>query len=372
MLNSKDEYRRTIDVNDEVAKCESIVELKEILNQNSTYYQEWKFYINRLMEQSHMNYMQMAKNCHCSRNTVKKWCREGIMPQNRDVFIKIGLAFRLDLEEFNRMLQRYGKCPKLYAKNMDDAIVIFLVTHYPKEGDAYECYLQLKELLLKRMRQSGEGIAGERDTTEIEEELLSKKTQEEFEDFIIVNQKSYQESFQKLIEYLSLFISEKGESIHHFIQSNGLDFSYEKMLSALKQKRESPNRLRLILLGVNLNMSLEQINHMLSLAYMEPMCAKDDVECVIMYVVEDAYLLNPAYSVESAMILQHYEQNPRLQEKCKAILKKYWVEGDYNDKEDKDIKERANAIAFIESSISDYLRYVLKELEWEEDIFKLL
>lgn len=58
---------------------------------------------------------------------------------------------------------------------------------------------------------------------------------------------------------------------------------------------------------------MEQINYMLSLAYMKPMCAKDNLECIIMYAVENAYLMNPAYSVESAIILQHYKQNPVLQ-----------------------------------------------------------
>ena len=154
--------------------------------------------------------------------------------------------------------------------------------------------------------------------------MMTKESKEEIEAFICENKKSYEESYQNLEKFLKMFIEAKDENIHHFVQTNSLNFSYEKMMSALRLRGECPSRMKLILLGVNLNMSLEQIYYMLSLAYMSPMCAKDNVECVIMYAVESAFLINPAYSVESAIILQHYKQNPVLQEKCKEILNKYW------------------------------------------------
>ena len=108
-----EDKRNTIDVNEQVSKCESLVELQEILSKNSNYYKDWKQYINRLVERKHMNYVQLSKACHCSRNTVKKWCREGAMPQNRETFLKIGLGLRLNLEEFNELLLRYGRYPRL-------------------------------------------------------------------------------------------------------------------------------------------------------------------------------------------------------------------------------------------------------------------
>ena len=96
MLNSNEEMkendnRRTVDVNDEVLKCEKLSELKELLNCNSDYYSEWKYYINLLMERSHMNYVQMSKACHCSRNTIKNGAA-------KEPFHKTGRPFsRLDL-----------------------------------------------------------------------------------------------------------------------------------------------------------------------------------------------------------------------------------------------------------------------------------
>ena len=328
-----EDKRNTIDVNEQVSKCESLVELQEILSKNSNYYKDWKQYINRLVERKHMNYVQLSKACHCSRNTVKKWCREGAMPQNRETFLKIGLGLRLNLEEFNELLLRYGRYPRLYGKNMEDAVCLFVIRHYPSEGDAYEVYLQLKEHLLKRI--------------------------------ICENAGSYEESYHKLAEFIQLFIKAKEENVHRFVQTNSLSFSYEKMMSALRQRGECPNRIKLILLGVNLNMSMEQINYMLSLAYMKPMCAKDNLECIIMYAVENAYLMNPAYSVESAIILQHYKQNPVLQKKCRDILAQYWEAGLY--------AEERETLRYLEESIGDYLKNILQELDWEEqEIFRYL
>ena len=75
-------------------------------------------------------------------------------------------------------------------------------------------------------------------------------------------------------------------------------------------------------------------DYMLSLAYMKPMC-EDNLECIIMYAVENAYLMNPAYSVESAIILQHYKQNPVLQKKCRDILAQYWEAGLYAEERER-------------------------------------
>lgn len=357
--------RNTIDVNEEVSKCESLEELQKILNENSNYYPVWKQYINQLAEQKHLSYVQFAKACHCSRNTVKKWCREGAMPQNRETFLKIGLGLRLTLEQCNELLTRYGKYQRLYGKNMEDAVCIFVIQHYPQEGDPYESYLQLKEHLLKRMREYKKENKELLDTSEIEEQLMTLQSREEFEQFICENVVFYKKSYQKLSDFIRMFIEAKGDNIHQFVQTYALHFSYEKMLSALRHRDECPNRVRLILLGVNLNMSIEQINYMLSLAYMEPLCATDNLECIIMYAVENAYLLNPSYSVESAIILQHYRQNPEIQKKCRDILARYWGADWYEGEKEE--------LLCLEESIGDYLKHILQELNWEDPhIFQYL
>lgn len=354
-------------INESVGKCENLAELKEILNRNNAYHYEWKQYINRLVEKNHVNYVQMAKICHSSRNTVKKWCRDGVIPQNRQTFIKIALGFRLDLDETNELLQHFGKYPRLYAKSMEDAICIFLLSHKEEEpGDLYTIYQQMHEVLLEKIQKTIEENEVLRiDTVVLEKSIQNEKTLEDFEKFVIENNTVYQTSFQKLIDFIELFIKAKEENMHRFSEHNELDFSYEKMMSRLKKRKECPDRMMLILLGVHLNMSTEYINNMLSLAYMAPMCAKDNLECIIMYVVESAYLNNPSYTIESAMILKYYQENPDIQKKCEQILENYW-------KSDKEYKAVSKEDTTLNENISSYLKEVLMELEWEQDIFRYL
>lgn len=354
-------HGNTLDLNENVGRCESVTELREILNQNSAYYSEWKHYINRLMERRHVNYVQMARLCHSSKNTVKKWCREGAMLQNRHGFLKIALGFRLDLEETNELLQYYGKYPKLYAKSVEDSICIFLLTHKNEEADLYELYIQMRERLLKRLEQAEKcETAEDVDTIVIEDGIISQRTKEDFCQFVTAHQTEFQKSFQKLIEFIELFVKEKGKNMHHFSSVNKLDISYEKMMSQLKKRKEYPERMKLILLGVHLNMSMEYINKMLELAYMQPMCAKDNLECVVMYVVESAYLNNPSYTIESAMILQYYQRNPDIQERCRKILTDYW-------KSDKDYKASSSEDFAMDENISNYMKNVLEDLQWDEE-----
>ena len=44
------------------------------------------------------------------------------------MYIRIGLAAGYDPEEMNAFLQRFGRCPKLYAKSIEDAACIFVLS----------------------------------------------------------------------------------------------------------------------------------------------------------------------------------------------------------------------------------------------------
>ena len=69
--------------------------------------------------------------------------------------------------------------------------------------------------------------------------------------------------------------------------------------------------------------------------------------------------------MESAIILQHYKQNPVLQKKCRDILAQYWEAGLY--------AEERETLRYLEESIGDYLKNILQELDWEEqEIFRYL
>ena len=346
--------------NDEVGRCESLDELKSILDQKSDCYQDWKYFINRLVEKNHLNYTQMGKICHCSKNTVKKWCNEGTLPQNRDVFIKIALGMYMSLPNTNDLLQRYGKYSALNPKVLGDAVAIFALNHPQKntEYDPVDYYHYLLERCKRKLDASAAGeTTQDIDTQVFAEEMLEGETEQEFEQFILKYSGVYKTAYKKLLQYLEAFIKAHSNNIHEFIQQHGLNASFEKMLSNLKHKGEVPKRMKLIVLGLHLNMSLQQLNDMLALAYMEPICSKDKVECAVLYAVENAYLNNPDFAFENAIALKNYVNNPELQKQCEDITNEYWSERSCTENED---SEEYQALS---ESISNYLKWILNEID---------
>lgn len=57
-------------------------------------------------------------------------------------------------------------------------------------------------------------------------------------------------------------------------------------------KKWIPTRNKIISLGIHLSMDHEQIDEMLEIAHMEPLCAKNIFESVIMFILDDVSLNN--------------------------------------------------------------------------------
>lgn len=56
---------------DKISCCEDIEELKEIFDKNSNYYQDWKRFINAVVEIDHLSYESLERLSNCSKNTAK-------------------------------------------------------------------------------------------------------------------------------------------------------------------------------------------------------------------------------------------------------------------------------------------------------------
>ena len=118
-------------------------------------------------------------------------------------------------------------------------------------------------------------------------------------------------------------------------------------------------------------MGLEEINILLSLANMEPLCPKDTVECMLIYALMNIEILQPEYIVEHAVKLRKVE-NKEWRNYCEGFLKYYEKRYSIMDY-DKKIDE-------VENSVSDYVSSVLEAIaneqpeyeEYIEDYMKFL
>ena len=114
---------------------------------------------------------EFAKRCGMSRVTVNNWCN-GVIPKNRERFLRIGMAAGYGKEEMNQLLVRYGRYPKLYPKSLEDCVCIFVLgKEYGEETLKKYNYIlnKIKENIIK---DDTDGITNV-DTEKFNEKLLN-------------------------------------------------------------------------------------------------------------------------------------------------------------------------------------------------------
>ena len=258
---------------------------------------------------------------------IKSWAKSNKVPKSRESFIKFGMGLRYNFQEINFILQRYGKYPKLYSKSLEDAICIYVISHYPKDENvnAYETYLNMKEKFLDVLKTKNKRRYlndSKNKTIDVEQIIINMSDDEELFDFIRKNEVEFFNSYYKLIDYIESYVKAEsvGGSYHSLVKDENLDKGFEKMISNLKNWGEVPNRNRLIALGIKLNMTGPEINQLLNYANMEKLCPKDKIECIILYVLANIDIANPYYQMNHMSIAAQYTENPEMKNKCESLL----------------------------------------------------
>lgn len=257
----------------------------------------WKEKINSIIAKNHYTEDSFARLCEVTSSEVSKWCN-GFLPSGREHFIRIGFAAHYNLQEFNFFLQRYGKYPALYPKSLEDSVCIFILNSktHPHTYQLYSLILSKIENVMKEIQTSSSSPSY--DTFTMGEELLKVQSEDELIEFIEQNASSYLQKYEKFYSYVQAFIvannydNARGKqySIHSLANTQGWTSSMRQCVSAIRQRKWFPLRRKVIVLGLHLNMTAEQVNQMLSFAQMEPLCAKNPVESAIIYTLNDAEL----------------------------------------------------------------------------------
>ena len=356
----------TYRIKDELINCDDVADMKEILDKNSGIYSDWKKFINNLVRFAG-SYGAFAQRCGFSRNTVKKWCDNGDMPRSRVEFIKLGFAMGMNIDELNKILQRYGKYPKLYSKNIQDAIYIFALSHqkdYLYAQSLYDKLLSYYEIKSSDTnRPQFNAIRAK--TDRVHNSILTAKDETEFIHYVQDNKEIFEDTYTNLIDIIDSYIKTNvsdytdltySESLNAFLQENITNRltikSFNVMISNLKAKREIPNRMKLISFGIYLGMSLEHMNTMLTYAGMEELCAKDRVEGAVIFAIENAIINNPDLELTNELLLSNFTNNEDLRNKCLQIIADY-EQFDYKSE-------------YSESAIIEYVVNALKAIECDE------
>lgn len=324
----------------------------------------WKNYINFILDTEHYSFSKISAKIGFSKNTIQKWCVNGDMLQNREAFIKLAFGLNLSLDDTNKLLSTYGKYSTLYAKDINDAITIYVLSKHHREPDnEFYSYDSLKKWRSKyediaQKRRLNNGIMHDRETVGFYTELKAIQAEEEFEKFIELNQLVFFSSYAKLIMYIDEFIkirinenellNDETYSFHKLMQGKKNGLKLEKMFSKLKNYGIVPERKYLIVLGIHLNMTLFEINKLLKLANMKTLYARDRFDCILICVIHKSMIVDSDLVINNALKMEQLTYNSEWRKEFRNILLRYM------DDDTSDVSEE-----YIEK-ISDF---IIKELK---------
>ena len=133
-------------------------------------------------------------------------------------------------------------------------------------------------------------------TESFNSKLVEVSNESELEKFIADNIDVFASAYNKLYAYVKMYVSENypgyAGSVNELADAQGWSSSLRQCVSAMRQKKWYPTRNKIISLGLHLNLERDQIDQMLDYAHMEPLCAKNIFESVIIFILEDASLNN--------------------------------------------------------------------------------
>lgn len=358
---------RTNDLYQALTKCEDIKDMQIFWDQYHEYFTDWKAFINYLLDSCGYSYTQFARICNMSRNTIISWCEHGKLPRSREQFIHIGFAVNMSLDEINGFLQRYGKYPKLNAKNIEDAVTAFSLCNHL----SYHQCLELKEHFtpifcrILQARKSGKNKDYRYfSTMELETGLIGAKTLCDFEEFVEKNIEAFTNSYVQLLDFLDSYVAlntmntgSNSGTLNAFlcevIDNPSIVAGFNTMISKLRCYGIVPSRIHLIALGIHLGMTADDISIMLGFAGMEPLCVKDKLESIILFAAENAILQNPEIEISNAILLKQYTKNIGLKARCDSIIDKFEMM-DYRFDSNADLFEYVtDALFSIDSGLAD-------------------
>ena len=306
MFDKQNKYGglETVTIKEEISRCEDLEDLKEIVFPKiRTQQDEWSRKVKEIIQEKGYTKTKFAEICGVIRVSVDKWCK-GSIPKNRETFLRIGLAAGYSLEKVNQLLQRYGQYPALYSKSLEDCVCIYVINHGYGEETIEKYQLILDKIKENIIREDSADSVDNVTTEKFDAKLSEVQDEEELERFITDNVAMFSNAYHKFYAYVKMIIATNymepayAESVFEMAEVQGWSSSLRQCVSAIRQNKWYPTRNKIISLGLHLSMDHEQIDEMLELAHMEPLCAKNVFESVIMFILDDASL-NDMLNIES-------------------------------------------------------------------------
>lgn len=358
---------KTMYVEKNIYHRDSISDLINYIKQEKDYFLNWQFYINQQLQLRGCSYEKFGKMTGFSKNTIKSWCCNGTLPRSRDMFIKLAFGLKMNVEETNELLVKYGKYSALYAKDLYDAIIIYVINQRVNDWnndnysfDSLEKWVNRFEDILK-VHKVNYKYYNDPKTIGIFNDISEINDDTAFEDYVLSKKDIFFSSYSGLIcfidDFIDIRLSEKEDEMsegkyswHKYATEKGLDSSFEIMISRLKHDGLLPRREQLIALGIHLNMVANDINKMLSLANMKELYARDMAESLIMYLLRNAEITDPDLQFNNAWKYVMTTSDRKLKKEYQDLIERYYGEDSADDWDEDGIEDLAE---YLKEMIND-------------------
>lgn len=337
-----------------VERCETVADVLRLLEEPDGWNEPWQAYFAALLDGSGLSYGRFAARGGLSRNTVKRWRLQGGVPRSRDSFVRVGFGAAMKPEAVSAMLSRYGGYTGLNPRDPFDAACIFCLG----SGELYS-YAGAEALCRRLLPELPEPSPSGLSTTKLSAHLSAVDTETAFREFFqmfgaeLCGRKRKLERF--LDEFLTIRRMEAARSGGGSIHSLALPPDAEKRISLLRRHGIVPRRKKLIALGLHLNMSLDELDLLLQYAGMEPLSARDRLETVLIYALQQLALTHPELALGNATALLAVTRDAGTRRRCTELAREYWRRGYRSEPDD------------VESA-ARYVRAILESLDLEEAV----
>lgn len=300
---------KTTYLEEELSACKDIEELKQMLTGPlRSLREQWAKKFRQILEDSGMTQTKFSEVYGTSRQAVNGWLN-GKIPNKREKFLKIGMTAGYGAEEIDQLLKRYGRYSGLYSKCLEDAICLFVINqNYGQETvEKYNYILNRIKCQITKDGMEEQDL----ETVEFDVQLQQIQTMDELEKFIVENSRTFDTAYNRLDTVINFNLKDRlsadAISLNEFALSQNWSSSLKQSVYSIRKKNWFPTRDKIISLGLHLDMDIEQINEMLDMAHMEPLCAKNIFEGTIIYAIKDADRKG-IFGTDVDVLLQHVKK----------------------------------------------------------------
>lgn len=270
--------------------------------------EQWVNNLNSLVDKKNAKIVDIAACTGNTEKTVRKWLK-GI-PAKRDSVIALAYTLGEDEDSVNNLLE-LSLYPRLYVKNPDDAIWIYLLRQQPRDCTknievTHEMYRE-EFVRLFSMRNSPQPTKDEVDTSIMEQEIAMVQSDREFKEFIYEHKHAFENQYSRLRKVICQWFGEDDADLFwKVLQENIGDKekgkAIKKNIQSFSTTRYGKNRIRLdvpkrdhiIALGIYLAMPVDKINEILDICGFTELGEPDlIIEAILIYLIDDIEKTDP-------------------------------------------------------------------------------